>query len=150
MAGVRLVATTGSQLSGTGLRTLSQIVAAAQQRVRVERVRISGDSSTSSDIPPLVELIVQTNAGTSASMTVNKLVDGDDETVQTTGLKTFTGTEPTDGGIIKAAAFVSPTGRHEFVFPPGRDLFIKGGTRLGIRVNAAQTNNWVVQWDLEE
>ena len=152
MAGVRLIATTGTQASGTpNTRTLSQIVAAAQQRIRVERVRVSGYGNSAVDRPVLMELIVQTSAGTSSAMTVNKVNESDDETVQSTGLKTFTSTEPTDSGLIKAAAFVHPTGSYDFVFPPGRELYIKGGTRLGIRANApAQDNNWNVQWELEE
>ena len=150
MAGIGLTSSSGATNSGVATKTLSQIVAAANHRVRVERVRVSGNGTTAADTPTLIELVVQTSAGTASAQTLYKRTDGDDETIQTSALKTFTA-EPTDGGVIKAAAFVHPTGRHEFVFPPGRDLYIQGGQRLGVRCNApSQTNGWNVSWDLEE
>jgi hypothetical protein len=93
---------------------------------------------------------VQTSAGTSAALTVNKLNPNDDETLQTTALQTFSA-EPSGNTPVLASQHVHPQAAYDFVFPPGRDLYVKGGTRLGVRLNSpAQSSTFAVQIEAEE
>lgn len=148
MAGVRF----GVEISvttATSTLTLAQLIAATNQRVKVERIRISGKGTLNTDAPVLIEILKQTTAGTSSSLTLNKLNDNDGETLQTTALQTFT-VEPTAGNI-KAGQYVHPQASYDFVFPPGRELWIKGGERLGIRANTpTQATTYAVSIEGEE
>jgi len=137
MAGLRIIVPF-TATTGTVTQTLVQIVAPTNQRLSILRIFIGGVSGNAADLPVLMEVLPQTSAGTSSAVTPVKVNDSDDETVQTTARQGFSSTEPTDaGGAIVKHTFPVPTtgpGR-DFVFPPGRELFVKGGTRMGIRAN---------------
>lgn len=114
----------------TGPLTFIQLVAASNIRVRIKRIGIYGKGITVADTPVAFELIRQTTAGTASALTMNKLSESDDETLQITAQKTFT-VEPTLS-TIKYTALVPTVGKHEWLWPFGFDFFIKGGERLGI------------------
>lgn len=130
-------------------QTFIQLIAATNQRVRIKRIGIYGQGTAISDTPVTFEVLKQTTAGTSSSLTLVKQDDNAGETLQTTALKTFTA-EPTAGNV-KFTANVPSTGRQEWVFPLGFDLFIKGGERLGIRaLTAVQASVFTVMIEAEE
>lgn len=136
MAGVRFAVTT-EVTTGTATLTLMQLIAAANKRVRINRIIISGKGILSTDAPVTCEVLTQTSAGTTgASATVGKVNDSDDESLGVTAAITFSSTEPT-AGAVKASRNVHPQSGVEMVFPPGiNDLFVAGGGRMGIRVNS--------------
>lgn len=149
MAGLRVVGNTADISFTTATKTLVQIIAAANHRVRVERVRVSFKGTSSSEAPVLVKLAVQTTAGTMSALTLGKADATYDETLQTTATHTST-SEPTTTTVL-ASMLVHPQGSHEFVFPPGRDLCIPGGTRLGILLDTpTQAGTAGVSFELEE
>lgn len=148
MAGNRFNAQV-SVTTATATLTLAQLIAATNQRVKVERIRVSGKGTLNTDAPVLIEVLKQTTAGTSSALTLTKIDDNAAETLQVTALQTFT-VEPTAGNI-KAAQAVHPQSSYDFVFPPGRELWIKGGERLGVRANTpAQAATFVVSIEGEE
>lgn len=149
MAGLRVVGNTADISFSTSTKTLVQLIAASNHRVRVERVRVSFKGISSSEAPVLVKLAVQTTAGTMSSLTLAKALSTDDETLQTTAQHTATA-EPTTTTVL-ASKLVHPQGSHEFVFPPGRDFLIPGGTRLGVILDTpTQAGTAVVSVELEE
>lgn len=149
MAGVRVVGNTGDIAFSTSTKTIAQIVAASNHRVRLERVRISFKGTSSAEAPVLVQLSIQTTAGTMSSLTLVKADATYDETLQTTAQHTAT-VEPTTTNVL-ASSLVHPQGSYDFVFPPGRDFLIPGGTRLGILVNTpTQAGTANVSFEIEE
>lgn len=149
MAGFRITGNAGEVAFSTSTKTLAQIVAASNHRVRVERIRVSFKGVSSAEAPIMVQLAVQTTAGTMTSLTLAKLNASDDETIQTTAQHTAT-VEPTTTTVL-AQMLIHPQAGHEFVFPPGRDLLVPGGTRLGIMlVSPVQAGTAVVSFELEE
>lgn len=147
MAGIGWRTNSGeTSLSAGVAKTALQVVAPTNQRLLITKFSICFKGIVSTDTPVKVRVLIQTSAGTSSAGTVNKCNVSDDETLQTTSRKTFTG-EPTNAGdgseevdfleIHPQAAFI-----HDF--PLGREWIVKGGTRLGVECNAAQAQTVVV------
>lgn len=134
MAGVAFTVTAqGMALSVTGAKTFVQIIAAAQQRVLIHRIFISGSGIITTAAPVPLELLLQTTAGTVTSVTPTKINSGDNETLQVTAGKDASA-EPT-ASTIKWARFWHPQTAYDLFFP--RPFVIIGGERLGLRQNAA-------------
>lgn len=151
MAGVRVRGFSGVQAFSTSTITMAQIRAASNHRVRVERIGVTFNGVSAGEVPVLVELAKQTTDGThTGSITLVKADDDLGETIQSTGFYLAT-VEPTTTDV-KRSALVHPFGGSvEFLFPPGRDLYINGGDRLGVLlVSPAQAGNCNVDFDLEE
>ncbi|HUS38793.1 MAG TPA: hypothetical protein VMX74_05050 [Pirellulales bacterium] len=151
MAGLRFgYAGAAESVTASAVETLLQIVAATNTRVRVERLSIAGKSVTAANVPVLWELILQTSAGTSSAATLSKLDEDASETLQTTARDLVTA-EPTDGGVVLWSKLISPLSTYDLVFPPMHELYLTGGSRLGLRCNApADTNSWLVSGQFEE
>ncbi len=151
MAGLRFAyAGAANTITATTTETALQIVAATNTRVRVERLSITGQSATTSHVPVLWELILQTSAGTSAAGTLTKLDEDATETLQSTARDAITA-EPTDGGVILWSKLISPLSTYDLVFPPMRERYVTGGSRLGLRCKTpADTNTWLVSGQFEE
>jgi hypothetical protein len=110
-----------------------QILAPANQAVRVNRFRASFEGATSSAKPARVRVLIQTGAGTSSSLTpVKKSALG--PTVQTSALQTFSGTEPTAGDVIWQGLVPVFNG---IVDLPLQNVVLAGGARLGIDILTA-------------
>ena len=135
MAGVKGTAQTAEITTGTSKITLLQIVAAANVRALVKEISVSFKGVTNTDAPILVQVHRQTSAGTMSALTLNKMNEGDDETLQTTGLHTATA-EPTTGAEVLGEE-VHPQGGYTWQAPFGGEIVVKGGNRLGIAVTAA-------------
>jgi hypothetical protein len=135
MAGVRFVSSIAETATGTSALTLLQIVAAAQQRVKISEISISFKGTSNTAAPILVQIMIQT-AGSEAKSagTVSKWNPADDETLQTTACITFT-TEPTYGvELLKEE--VHPQTGYTWQAPFGGEIIVPGGKLLGIVVTA--------------
>jgi hypothetical protein len=117
-------------------KTLVQIVAAANHRVRLLGWGIFFDGTGPTNEPVQVRLLRQTTAGTSsdAGAAVVKIDSSADETLQTTARITVTA-EPTAGDVLWVGE-VHPQGGYEAMFPWGNEIIVPGGTRLGIEATA--------------
>lgn len=152
MAGVRFIVPF-TVTTSTSTITVAQIVAATNQRVRIERIVITGKGVLNTDAPCTFEMLPQTSAGTSSAETPVKQNASDAETIQTTARTGFSSTEPTDAGgsIVKQKWAIHPQGGKDIVFPPGRDMYVKGGERMGLRINTpAQASTYVGHIECEE
>ena len=147
MAGVFFRAVRDAIASGTALKTLVQLIAATNVRVRINRIIISTDGGTSSAVPILITLAKQTSAGTLTGLTLVKNTSADPETLQTTAGHTATA-EPTTTDIYDYVRIHPQGGRWEYV--PNTPLYVPGGTRFGILVTAAATVNCTVTVECEE
>ncbi len=137
MAGVRGIAalTNSEALGAAAAETVLQLVAAANHRALVVEWDISFNGQVTTDEPVVVELLRQTSAGTSSSLTINKENEADDETIQTTALQDFSA-EPTGTTVIRRY-YVHP--QRGYAWAAGGDVKpipIIGGSRLGWRVTA--------------
>lgn len=149
MAGVRFTLSKSAvALTAATAKTVIQAVAAANQRILCHGFEITFDSVDSTKAPQLVQLRVQTDAGTSSALTPVKRCDSDSETLQSTGRHTST-VDPTDGAV-KWEAYVSPLGGRAQTFRFDSPIPIVGGTRLGLKVTPTATSNVTAVFDLEE
>jgi hypothetical protein len=149
MAGLAFVANTGQIATGTALKTLLQIVAASNHRVLLWEWSISFTGISNTAVPILVQVMVQTTAGTMTALALVKECATDSETLQTTAAHTATGTEPT-ASDVKFREQIHPQGGYTWPAPFAKPIPIPGGTRLGFTVTAAADVNAVVRARLEE
>ena len=134
MAGVLATAQTAEISTGTAKKTLLQLIAAANQRVKVKEISVSFKGTSSTAAPILVQVLRQSDAGTVSSLTPQKMNEADDETLQTTAGHTAT-VEPTGTTEILGEE-VHPQGGYTWQAPFGGEVIVKGGARLGIAVTA--------------
>ncbi len=149
MAGLRLRGNTAQIATGTALKTIMQIVAAANHRVVIPAISVSFEGITPTDAPIQVDIQRQSTAGTGpgGALTLVKDNDSDDETIQTTAQYGPAGTwtvEPTAGDVL-ARKLVHPQGRADF-----GPFILKGGGRLAVVVTAAVSIDCAVSAAIEE
>lgn len=147
MAGINIVANPGEVTTGTSAKTVLQVVAASNHRVKIKRWGITCKGAVSTDPPVLVRLLRQTTAGTMTALTPKKLGDYT-ETVQTTAQHTATG-EPTAGDVL-AIREVHPQAGYYEILPFGDETLIPGGGRVGIEVTATVSISVVPEIVMEE
>lgn len=144
MAAIDFIATTGSEvaLSAGVAKTVLQITAPTNQRVRILAFGIFFDGSVPNAEPVVVKLVRQSNAGTMSALTLVKTgpVAGS-ETLQTQGFHTAT-SEPTTTDILDIFE-IHPQAGVEKLFPLGREIVIAGGTRLGLVVTSPSALNCI-------
>jgi hypothetical protein len=148
MAGVLGHATTAEITTGTSLKTLLQVVAASNHRIKILGIEVYFKGIVGTDAPIRVRILRQTTAGTMSSLTPVKNCDGDDETLQTTAQHTATA-EPTAGDILKTWEVHPQTGL-VFLFPMGQEIIVKGGGRLGVDVLAGVSTSAVASLIFDE
>jgi len=148
MAGIRAVAQTAEVATGTAKKTILQLVAASNHRVLVKEFSVSFDGVDNTAEPILVQLLIQSDAGTMSSLTPQKLNQGDDETLQTTAQHTATA-EPTGTTEIMGEQ-VHPQGGYTWQAPYGGEIVINGGDRLGLVTTAAVDVNAKARFVFEE
>lgn len=125
--------------TGTGAKTLIQIVAAANHRVKVLGFHVSFDGTSSTAAPIAVRLLRQTTAGTMTSLTPVKWDDSIADSLLTTAQHTATA-EPTSGDVLLSAN-VHPQSGYEVLFPFGQEPIVGGGDRVGLEVTAGADVN---------
>lgn len=162
MAGVLFTASIPSSggltmVTNTAIKTLLQLLAAAQQRTKVNEWDISFNGTSNTAAPILVEVLRQTSAGTGLNaITLAKLNPSDQETLQTTGqygiLAAVNTVEPTDAGAaaIMFDEFVHPQQGYAWRARFGNEISMQGGTRLGLRTTAAASVNAAARLACEE
>jgi hypothetical protein len=150
MASMGFTANPAKIATGTSLKTLVQLVAPTNQRVKVKEISISFDGTSNTATPIYVEVVRQTSAGTLTNTTTLRKVDPDlGETIQTACKDTAT-VEPTDSGDVPMAELVHPQTGFLWQAPYGGELIIGGGGRLGVRVTAGASVNANVRLVCEE
>lgn len=112
-------------------KTVLQVVAPSNQDVPLRGFSIAGDGVSGTGEPFTVELVIQSDAGTSSVATPVK--DNQQHgAIQTTARKNCTA-EPTTTDVLRRYS-VHPQDGIERVFGgPGDEITVVGGTRLGIR-----------------
>ena len=149
MAGLRGAAITGEIATGTAVKTLMQLVAAADHRVLVHELAVSFQGISNTDAPILIEILRQTTAGTMSALSLVKWGDDDgDESLQTTAQHTATA-EPTAGDVLMSD-LIHPQGGFNWQAPFGGAFVIQGGDRLGLRVTAGVDVDAVARMLFEE
>lgn len=123
-------------LTATVPKTLLQLVAPANHRVRLLGWGVFFDGTSPTAEPVQVRLLRQTGAGTSvdAAGAVVKRDGSLPETLQTTARITFSA-EPTAGDVLWAGE-IHPQSGYEVMFPWGNEILIGGSGRVGVEVTA--------------
>ena len=135
MSAVRFKAVTGEISTGTAVKTLLQLVAAANHGVLIDEVSISFKGTSNSAAPIKVDVLRQTDAGSMSSLTPVKDPDDAAETLEITAQHSATD-EPSAGSLL-LSELVHPQTGYTWQAPFGRAIKIGGGDRLGIRVTAS-------------
>lgn len=149
MAGVGFhVPSNEVSLSATTAKTVLQVVAASNHRIKISGWGVAFKGTSPTDTPVRVRLLRQTTAGTMSSATVVKNNDADDETLQVTAQYNATA-EPTAGDVIKTIE-VHPQAGYAEILPFGQEIIVKGGGRLGIECYAAAAQTVAAWFDGEE
>lgn len=134
MAGLKFhaIPTAEIALSANATKTVVQVAAPTNQRVKVLGWGIFFDGTSVTAEPVTVELLRQTTAGTMTSLTLTKHDPDMAETIQATAAHTATA-EPTAGDIVDVIQ-VHPQGGYDVKYPLGDEKIIDGGGRMGLRV----------------
>ncbi len=119
-------------LAAGATETVVQVVAAPNHQVKVLAWGVSFAGVGVTDEPLRAELLRQTSAGTSASLTLVKWMDSDGDTIDASALQDFSA-EPSGPAVLHPER-VHPQAGFEIWFPEGREPKIGAGDRMGIRV----------------
>lgn len=142
MAGHKYNVAMPTYLSITGTRTLFQFISPSTRRLWLTELSISGRSIASSDVPYVVKLVRQTGAGTSGATIIPAPIDEGFPASLVTVNSAFSGTEPTDGGVIARGPWIiSPVGTtFDFQLPEGEEVSMGISSRLGLVVITPQAD----------
>lgn len=139
-----------ASLAAATAETLLQLVTPSSRRAKVVGLSLGFSSVTASDVPVLVELLLQTTAGT-ASAATPVADDQADPAALCTAQKTFT-VEPTPSTVLRRM-LLTPVGGLILVDLEAMDKVVEMlvSTRVGLRVTApqAQTNVHAELWHQE-
>lgn len=139
MAGLNFRQAPAAISTGTSIKTLIQLLAATNQCVKVGEASVSFNGTSNTNAPIYCEMVKQTSAGTfSNTTTLVKEDAGRGETIQTVGKDTATA-EPTDSGAVMVNEYVHPQTGFLWQAPYGKEQFLIGAGRLGLRVTAANS-----------
>lgn len=114
-------------------QTLFQVLAPANQNVRILGVDLTPQGSTPASVPIPFDWIIQTTAGTGSTATAQKQDRGQDDSIRATLQTDFT-SEPTASSVL--IVFSLHQQSSGFWRPPF-PLVAKGGERLGFRYKSA-------------
>ena len=148
MAGIQVFAQTAEvALSAATAKTVIQIVAPTNQRLKLKEWGVFFDGVSGTAEPVQVRLLRQTTAGTMSALTPVSRVPIS-ETIQTTAQHTATA-EPTAGDVLDVIE-CHPQGGYEKIFAPGDEIIMAGGGRIGIECTAPATVNVRAKFAWEE
>lgn len=130
-------------------KTVLQLNAPANQRLKIQRVGVFFDGASPTAVPVLVQLIRKTGAGTGSALTLTKLVASDSETIQTSATENHTveGTGTTD---VIDQWLVHPQMGVDITYAFGQEKIIAGGGRVALVCNAPAVVNVRAKIDFEE
>ena len=120
--------------------TVLQLIAPAQQRLRITQYEIQFDGVNSANTPATIQIMRQTGGTFGTSITPKKRNENSatGETLQATA-KTAQSVAPTAGDIIHDWFGPVFGGFLVVPCPPGQEDYVQGGGILGVYINAAQT-----------
>lgn len=130
-----VVTTSEIALSAATAKTVLQLVAATNHRVKLLEWGVFFDGTSVSAEPVQVRLLRQSTAGTMSAATPVKVDDSLAETLLTTAQHTATA-EPTAGDVLDVKE-IHPQSGYEKILPLGQEIIIGGGDRLGIECTAS-------------
>lgn len=150
MAGLRVTAENSAAVAlvAATVKTVLQLNAPAQQRLKIQRVGIFFDGASTTAVPVLVRLIIATTAGTNTALTLNKLVSSDSETIQTTAGENASA-EPTKTTLLDQW-LIHPQQGIDLTYAFGQEKIIVGGGRVALDVTAPANVNCRAKIDFEE
>lgn len=122
-------------------KTAIQVITPATRKAKIEQITVSFASVTSTHTPVLVELLLQTTAGTVTAATPAPLTASDPAALCTAGVNATA--EPTASTVLRAFR-VTPIGGTAIIFlPPGQEIEMSISTRVGVRLTAADAQSSV-------
>lgn len=149
MADLNCVVTTAEiALAAATAKSVLQLKAAVNQRVRVKEWGVFFDGTSTTAEPVQVRVIRQTTAGTFGTTPTVVTRDGHSETPQTVA-KANASAEPTPGAELDAIE-VHPQSGYEKIFPLGDEIIIPGGGYLAIECTAPAGVNVRAKFAFEE
>ena len=150
MAGLRVTAenTAAVALAAATAKTVLQLNAPANQRLKLQRVGVFFDGASTTAVPVLVRLVIATTAGTNTALTLAKQVSSDSETIQTTAGENAT-VEPTKTTLLDQW-LVHPQTGIDLTYAFGQEKIIVGGGRVAIEITAPANVNCRAKIDFEE
>lgn len=150
MAGLRVTAENSAAvaLAAATAKTVLQLNAPANQRLKIQRVGFFFDGASTTAVPVAVRLMVATTAGTNSALTLNKLVSSDSETVQTTAGENAT-IEPTKTTVLDQW-LVHPQMGLDLTYAFGQEKIVVGGGRVALEITAPAVVNVRAKIDFEE
>jgi hypothetical protein len=144
MAGViGRVSTPQIALVAVTAKTVLQIIAATNHRVRVQRISVSFEGTSTTDAPVQVDVYKQTTAGTMTSTSPVKDNSGDPETLQTTASRNASA-EPTSTDLLESK-MCHPQGRIDL-----GPFTIPGGGSIGVKLTAPNAVDCIASAVFEE
>lgn len=148
MAGIFGVAQTAEiALAAATAKTVIQLVAPTNHRVKVLGWGIFFDGVNTAGEPVQVRILRQSTAGTMSALTPVQVVPVS-ETIQATAQHTAT-VEPTAGDVIDMIE-CHPQQGYEVKFPMGQEIVIAGAGKLGIECTAPAIVNCRAKFFFEE
>lgn len=139
MADLRFIAQTAEVALTTATpKTILQVVAPANQRVKVLGWAVYFDGTSTTLEPAEFRLLTQTTAGTMSALTPTAM-GVYSETILSTAQHTAT-VEPAAGAVIDVGR-CHPQAGYEVKYPIGQEPMVAGGGRIGIEVTATFTGS---------
>jgi len=145
MARLRFIANPGGLSTHTARKTLIQLLAPSDQKTLIQTFGVGFQGVTSTDIPVLIELARQTDAGTpggdGGALTLIKHNSQDGETFRTTAQKGRSDSaawtaNPTTTDVLWRFP-CHPQSGVVYGPPPGWEYLANEGERIGLLVTAA-------------
>lgn len=121
-------------LTAATAKTVVQLVAAANHRVKILGWGVFFDGTSTTAEPVQVRLLRQTTAGTMTALTPTKRDNSLSESLLSTAQHTATA-EPTAGDLLEALE-VHPQQGYQVLYPLGVEPIVGGGGRVGIECTA--------------
>jgi hypothetical protein len=153
MADLLLTVPSGEQaLVASTAKTLLTAKAPANQRLKIKGIEVFGKGTSNTDTPIKIEIAnITTDGQTGTATAVTPVaVDGEmGETAQGTYYKAY-GTEPNTYGSIMRTWEMHPQTGLIVYFPLHDEIKLKGGTEIGVRFTASQSETVSVNLIVEE
>lgn len=149
MSGHSLVQSVSAVSTTTSARTMQQVSAAANHPIKIRRVEVGFDGTSTTGPQVLVEIIKGSSSGTGTTATPVETNGDQPETVQTTGKKDFSA-EPTYSGGTVFSQYVHPQGKYIWVPPDDDTARVAGGATFNVRVTVGTAVNYAGNIYLDE
>lgn len=150
MAGLIVSAVTPVAVSLTAAtaKTVVQVLAPANQRLRIRKISFAFDTLPAGSVAVLVRLLFQGSAGTGGTAVTAAKVSAGSETIQGSATYNVATTEPSLTSVLDTFS-IRPQLGADISIPMDSMIEVPGGSRLGIECtcSAAATFRAKVQWE---